>query len=83
MYIKTVRKSLKGSWRPRQRPPRRHGLDPLQSFVEARLPEVGFNGKVLERELPEKGWEGNYATLARTSNSSTRVCSASSTEASR
>lgn len=63
--IKTVRKSLKGPWRPRQSPPRRHALDPLRSFVEARLPEVGFNGKVLERELREKGWEGHYATVAR------------------
>ena len=63
--IKTVRKWLKKEWRRRRRELAERGLDPHRSFLEARGPEVGFNGRVLERELREKGWDGHYATLAR------------------
>src|SRR5437870_137980 len=63
--IKTVRKWLKESWHPREGPPREKGLSARRDFVESRLPEIGFNGKVLERELREQGWDGHYATLAR------------------
>lgn len=63
--IKTVRKWLKKEWRRRRRELAERGLDPYRSFLEGRGPEVGFNGRVLERELREKGWDGHYATLAR------------------
>lgn|SRR5512138_226010 len=63
--IKTVRKWLKKEWRRRRRELAERGLDPHRSFLEGRGPEVGFNGRVLERELRAKGWEGHYATLAR------------------
>lgn len=63
--IKTVRKWLKKEWRRRRRELAGEDLDPHRSFLEARGPEVGFNGRVLERELREKGWDGHYATLAR------------------
>ena len=63
--VKTVRKWLKKPWQPRQSAPREKALLTRREFVEARLPEVGFNGKVLERELREQGWSGHYATLAR------------------
>ena len=63
--IKTVRKWLRKEWRRRRREQAERGLDPHRSFLEGRGPEVGFNGKVLERELGERGWSGHYATLAR------------------
>ncbi len=63
--IKTVRKWLKKEWRRRRRELSERGLDPHRSYLEGRGPEVGFNGRVLERELREKGWDGHYATLAR------------------
>ena len=63
--IKTVRKWLRTEWRRRRRELVERGLDPHRSFLEGRGPEVGFNGRVLERELRAKGWEGHYATLAR------------------
>jgi transposase len=63
--IKTVRKWLKKEWRRRCREIAERGLDPHRGFLEGRGPEVGFNGKVLERELREKGWSGHYATVAR------------------
>lgn len=63
--IKTVRKWLRTEWRRRRRELVERGLDPHRSFLEGRGPEVGFNGRVLERELRAKGWSGHYATLAR------------------
>jgi transposase len=63
--VKTVRKWLKKGFQARQSPPREKALGSRREFVEARLPEIGFNGKVLERELREQGWGGHYATLAR------------------
>jgi len=63
--VKTVRKWLKKEWQRRRREMAERGLDPHRSFLEGRGPEVGFNGKVLERELQERGWSGHYATLAR------------------
>jgi transposase len=63
--VKTVRKWLKKEWRRRRRELAEHGLDPHRGFLEGRGPEVGFNGKVLERELRDRGWAGHYATVAR------------------
>jgi transposase len=63
--IKTVRKWLKRAWRQRQREAADRELDEHREFLKGRAPEVGFNGKVLERELRAKGWTGHYATLAR------------------
>jgi transposase len=63
--VKTVRKWLKEDWKPRRREVTERELDEHGEFIAGRGPEVGFNGKVLDRELRVKGWSGHYATLAR------------------
>ncbi len=63
--VKTVRKWLKHSWRPQQRPKRRRMLDRWAEFLRGRAPEVGFNAKVLLRELQAKGYKGSYPTVRR------------------
>jgi transposase len=63
--VKTVKKWLKQDWRRRRREAAEKELDGHREFIEARGPEVGFNGKVLDRELRAKAWTGHYATLAR------------------
>ena len=63
--VKTVRKWVKQEWRRQRREAAEKGLDEYREFIAGRGPEVGFNGKVLDRELRTKGWSGHYATLAR------------------
>lgn len=63
--IKTVRKWLRQEYRRKRRERTERELDTHAEFLRGRAPEVGFNGKVLERELRERGWTGHYATLAR------------------
>lgn len=62
--IKTVRKWLTVDWQP-QRRRRAHSLDPYESFLRARAPEVGYNAAVLLREVRALGYEGSYPVLAR------------------
>ncbi len=45
-----------GTWRPRQSAPRPRQLKPFAAFVEGRGPEVGWNGKVVYRELQALGF---------------------------
>lgn len=63
--VKTVRKWLKEDWRRRRREKAEKELDRFREYLSGRAPEVGFNGKVLQRELEAQGWTGHYATLAR------------------
>jgi transposase len=62
--VKTVRKWLKGSWAPQHRR-RSRELDRFREFLQARAPEVGFNGAVLRRELQAKGYAGTYSAVAK------------------
>jgi transposase len=63
--IKTVRKWARRNWEPqRRRRSRGKKLEPFAQFLEGRAPEVGFNGKVLLRELRGLGYEGSYSVLA-------------------
>lgn len=61
----TVRKYLARRWAPQRRGPRASPLDPFLGFIRARAPEIGYNGKVLLRELQAQGYGGSYAALAR------------------
>ena len=63
--IKTVRKITKGeSWEPYVRTTKREGvLDPWKEWVTKRSPEVGYNVRVLFRELGEQGYRGSYDTV--------------------
>lgn len=63
--IKTVRKWTWRGWEPqRRRRSRGRKLEPYAEFMKARAPEVGFNGKVLLRELRALGYGGSYSVLA-------------------
>ena len=63
--IKTVRKIAAGrEWQAYQRRLGKPGLlEPYQDWIRLRAPEVGFNGRVILRELKEKGYRGSYDTL--------------------
>ena len=63
--IKTVRKIAVGrEWQAYQRRLGKPGLlEPYQDWIRLRAPEVGFNGRVILRELKEKGYTGSYDTL--------------------
>ena len=63
--IKTVRKITKGeSWKPYVMTTKREGvLDPWKEWVTKRAPEVGYNVRVLFRELGEQGYRGSYDTV--------------------
>jgi transposase len=63
--VKTVRKWIRESWRPRVTGRRVRELDGFEEFLKARAPEVGFNGQVLMREVRERGYGGSYSALAR------------------
>ncbi len=54
-----------GSWRPRPPAARPRHIDPFVGFVEHRGPEVGWNGKVLHRELHALGFTGSYQQVQR------------------
>src|SRR2546422_6607369 len=58
--VKTVRKWLRRTWAPERRRARGRLLDRWREFLQARAPEVGFNGVVLMREMAELGYRGGY-----------------------
>lgn len=58
--VKTVRKWLRRSWAPERRRVRGRVLDRWREFLQARAPEVGFNGVVLTREITALGYRGGY-----------------------
>lgn len=62
---KTVRKYLATEWGPQHRRRPARPLDAYDDFLRCRAPEVGFNAKVLFRELQAQGYQGSYAPLAR------------------
>ena len=62
--VKTVRKWLSKTWSP-QRRARGRQLDRWKEFLQARAPEVGFNGAVLRRELEAMGYTGTYSAVAK------------------
>jgi transposase len=55
----------RGGWRQRPIGPRRRALDPFTTFIERRASEVGWNGKVLHRELQGLGFSGGYLQVQR------------------
>src|SRR2546422_1126996 len=59
--VKTVRKWMKRSWAPERRRARGRLLDRWREFLQARAPEVGFNGVVLTREMAAQGYRGGYS----------------------
>lgn len=63
--VKTVRSWLRRPWREQRRRPRGRRLDAWREFLQARAPEVGFNGVVLTRELTDKGYSGSYSALVK------------------
>lgn len=67
LHVQTVRKYLaQGCWSPyqlvRSRP---SSLDLHRDYLLRRMAEVGFNGKVLLRELRERGYRGGYNQIKR------------------
>lgn len=62
--IKTVRKWCRQSWEPQRRQSRGRMLEPWEEFLRGRAPEVGFNGRVLHRELVAMGCLCSYASVA-------------------
>lgn len=65
--VKSVRRILcRKEWKPyRRKPPETTLLTGFEEFVTRRAPEVGYNGKVLLRELKLMGYSGSYVTLQR------------------
>lgn len=65
--IKTVRKILGGQeWVPYRRASVKEPLlGPFQEWIGHRAPEVEYNGRVLFRELKEKGYRGKYDTVRK------------------
>lgn len=63
--VKTVRKWLKKEFRRQERRSPAKAIDGFVERIARRGPEVGFNGKVILRELKAEGYEGSYAALAR------------------
>jgi transposase len=63
--VKTVRKWLQRAWSPQRRAGQARGLDPWESFLRGRAPEVSFNAAVLHRELLAQGYKGSYPTVVR------------------
>ena len=61
---KTVRKWIRRPLKPQRRRLRGRQLDGYREFLEGRGPEVGWNSKVLTRELAQLGYAGCYATVA-------------------
>lgn len=49
--IKTVRKWLKTEWKPQQREREEPALAKHDEWIRKRFPEVGYNARVLHREL--------------------------------
>lgn len=63
--IKTVRKWSTEEWKPQTRRARGSKLAGYEETIRGRFPEVGYNAKVLFRELQAAGYEGSYVTLQR------------------
>ena len=65
--IKTGRKILGGrEWVPYRRASGKGSLlGPFQEWIGHRAPEVEYNGRVLFRELKEKGYRGKYDKLRK------------------
>lgn len=63
--VKTVRKWLRRTWAPERRRGRGRLLDRWREFLQARAPEVGFNGVVLTRELTALGYRGGYSAVLK------------------
>ena len=65
--IKTVRKILGGQeWAPYRRASVKEPLlGPFREWIGHRAPEVEYNGRVLFRELKEKGYRGKYDTVRK------------------
>src|SRR5262245_11316677 len=55
----------RGGWRARPTGARRRELDAFVRFIEARAPEVGWNGVVVHRELQGQGFTGGYLQVQR------------------
>jgi transposase len=55
----------RGAWRPRAPRARRKAIDAYQVFLVQRGPEVGWNGRVLLRELRGQGFTGGYQQVQR------------------
>src|SRR5262245_37404740 len=53
------------AWRARPAGRRRRELDAFTTFIEARAPEVGWNGAVVQRELRAQGFTGGYLQIQR------------------
>ena len=63
---KTIKRwRRRGAWRARGTPPRPKAIDPYQPFLVQRGPEVGWNGRVLLRELQTQGFTGGYQQVQR------------------
>src|SRR6266516_4339499 len=63
--VKTVRKWLRRTWTPERRRSRGRLLDRWREFLQARAPEVGFNGVVLTREMTALGYRGGYSAVLK------------------
>ena len=63
--VKTVRKWLRRTWSPERRRARGRRLDRWREFLQARAPEVGFNGVVLTREIEGLGYRGGYSAVLK------------------
>src|SRR3989454_11664590 len=63
--VKTVRKWLRRTWAPERRRARGRLLDRWREVLQARAPEVGFNGVVLMREMAELGYRGGYSAVLK------------------
>lgn len=64
--VKTVRKWLVTAWTPQRREREAPELDRHDEWIRNRFPEVGYNARVLHRELrDEKQYAGSYVTVRR------------------
>ena len=51
--------------RPKPRPPRGSKLDPYTDYIDLRLAEGLENCRVLDREIPDLGYQGSYSTVVQ------------------
>ena len=56
---------VRGAWRARPPVARRRGLDAFRSLLAQRAPAVGWDGRVLHRELQGRGFTGGYFQVQR------------------
>jgi transposase len=63
---KTVRRWRRlGGWQPRRPQKRARQLERFEEFLTRRAPEVGWNGRVLYREVQGLGFRGGYLQVQR------------------